>query len=149
MPNLTEINYLNSINDSLKSIDGTLKALLALSRARTAKKAPEIASDADLDGKYGNPEVRFDPRDWPAESCKGLRMSECPADFLDMLAETFDYFAAKAEETNEQYNGKPVAPYKRKDAARARGWAKRIREGRVMPRVANEPGWGGANDEEW
>jgi len=125
--------------DYLKSIDATLKQILTLSRQRTAKKADHaVASDEDLDGKYGDPEVKFDPRDWPGPSCKGLRMSECPADFLDMIAETFDYFAQKAEETGEEYNGKPVAPYKRKDAARARGWAARIRSGKVTPRVADD-----------
>jgi len=125
--------------DYLKSIDATLKQLLVLSRQRTAKKTDhEVASDADLDGKYGNPEVRLNPRDWPGPSCKGLRMSECPSEFLDMLAETFDYFAQKAEETGELYNGKPTAPYKRKDAARARGWAARIRSGKVASRVVED-----------
>lgn len=116
----------------LKSIDTTLKAILALAQAMTPKKI-EIADARDLDSKYGDPSVKFDPRDWSGESCKGLTMSQCPPKFLDMLAETFDYFAGKAEETNEMYNGKPVAPYKRKDAARARGWAARLRSGWTRP----------------
>jgi hypothetical protein len=57
-------------------------------------------------------------------------MSQCPAEFLDLLAGTFDYFAKQAEKNNETTSaGKPVAPYKRKDAARARGWAARKRNG--------------------
>jgi len=117
----------------LKSIDASLKELLALSRGakRGGQSSEVVASDRDLDSTYGDPVVKFHPRDWNGEDCKGLHFSACPVDFLDMIAETFDYFAAKAEETNELYNGKPVAPYKRKDAARARGWAARIRAGTV------------------
>jgi hypothetical protein len=57
-------------------------------------------------------------------------MSQCPPEYLDLLAEMFDYFADKAERNNEQTTkGKPKAPYNRKDAARARGWAARARNG--------------------
>jgi hypothetical protein len=70
---------------------------------------------------------------------KGARFSECPAEFLDLLAGAFDYFARKAEENDETTtSGKPVAPYKRKDAARARGWAKRIRAGYAVDRSTGE-----------
>lgn len=118
----------------LRSIDATLKAMLALAQQRTAKaraSAPkDIASDRDLDGKYGDPVVNMkDPRDWTGPKMKGRRFSECPPEYLDLLADRFDYFAQKAEEENEQYKGKPTAPFRRKDAARARGWAKRMRDG--------------------
>lgn len=138
----------------LQSIDATLKAMLALAQQRTAQAratAPKpVATDRDLDGKYGDPEIKFNPRDWTGPSCKGRRMSECPPEFLDMVAVTFDYFAQKAEENNERTNsGKPVAEYKRSDAARARGWAKRMREGRHQPppvvqgRAEAAPEWAG------
>ncbi len=40
---------------------------------------------------------------------------------LDLVAETFDYFAGQAEAKDERTDkGKPVAEYKRADAARAR-----------------------------
>ena len=126
----------------LTSIDLSLRKLVVIAerkaeeRVKAAHNAPgqTVAPDADLDGPYGNPSVKFNPRDWTGESCKGLTFSECPAEFLDMLAETFDYFALKAEENNETTPaGKLVAPYKRKDAARARGWAARIRAGYKPP----------------
>lgn len=117
----------DEVLDLLRSIDASLKTLVAQSRVAQPKA---VASDRDLDGQYGNPPVKFNPRDWTGTSFKGRRLSECPAPFLDMLAETFDYFAAQAEEKHELTNsGKPAAPYKRADAARARGWAKRIRDG--------------------
>lgn len=130
----------------LKSIDASLKIIAASAKARLATAPKPLASDRDLDGSHGNPEIKFMPRDWSGENCKGRPMSECPAAFLDMLAETLDYFAQKAEESDEKYNGKPVAPYKRADAARARGWAKRIRDGKVTPAAATKPG---ATDNEW
>lgn len=133
----------------LASIDATLKALLALAQQRTAQarasQPKPVASDRDLDGRYGNPEVKFMPRDWTGPSFKGCRMSECPADLLDLLAETFEYFASKAEQNNEITDrGKPVADFKRADAARARGWAKRIRAGVHTPTAAPsaaDPDW--------
>lgn len=137
----------------LVSIDASLKVIAAGVRARQAAAPKPLASDRDLDGSHGNPEVKFQPRDWSGEPCKGRRMSECPPAFLDMLAETLDYFAHKAEETNEQTTGgKPVAGYKRADAARARGWAKRIRDGKHVPAAsAATPGTGDSGWEapEW
>lgn len=123
----------------LKSIDASLKTLIRM-QSGGSQSCPPVASDADLDGQYGNPEVRAkDPRDWTGEPMKGRRFSECPAAYLDMLAERFDFFAG--QETDAKKAG-----YCRKDAARARGWAQRIRDGRVpaMAGATSEDatGWG-------
>lgn len=114
--------------DILRSIDSTLKQLLALSKVAKPK---EVASDSDLDGKYGDPEIKAaDPRDWTGPSMKGRKFSECSSEYLMLVADRFDYFAEVAERENKVTNtGKPLAPYNRRDAARARGWAKRVREG--------------------
>lgn len=115
----------------LRSIDASLKLLVKQQAVATPK---EVASDRELDGRYGDPVVKFMPRDWAGPSFKNRAMSECPPELLDLLAETFDYFARQADEKDERTDsGKPVGDYKRKDAARARGWAKRIREGRHTP----------------
>lgn len=124
--------------DLLKSIDASLKALVKQTAAAQPKP---IADDRDLDSQWGDPIVKFNPRDWTGDDCKGRHLSECPAAFLDLLASTFDYFAMKAEENDERTDaGKPVAQYKHKDAARARGWAKRVRDGRVPATTADT--WG-------
>jgi hypothetical protein len=136
----------------LKSIDQSLRTLVVIAQKKAearvtqaaSKPGPAVASDRDLDGQYGDPEVKFTPRDWTGAPCKGLHMSQCEADCLEMLAEAFDYFAQKAEENHEETaSGKPVAQYKRMDAARARGWAKRVREGHVPAKAtttwADEP----------
>lgn len=123
----------------LRSIDSAIKAAFP-----PAGGGVGVADDADLDGKYGNPVVKFDPRDWRGESCKGLTMADCPAEFLDLLAGTFEYFAKKAEKNGDVTNaGKPVAPYNRRDAARARGWAARNRHRGPAAVLAPEsaPAW--------
>jgi len=133
--------------DLLTSIDASLKVLV---RMATANAPKPVADDADLDGKYGDPELRFNPRDWTGADFKGRHFSECPAELLEMAAETFDYFARQAEAKNELTDkGKPVAQYKRLDAARARGWAKRVREGKgrlaePTPADANPHAWADA-----
>ena len=121
----------------LRSIDASLKLLIRFASANAPKL---VADDTDLDGKYGDPLMRFLPRDWAGADYKGRHFSECPAELLEMAAETFDYFARQAEEKNEVTDkGKPVAQYKRLDAARARGWAKRIREGRAPTPAIGPP----------
>lgn len=129
----------------LRSIDASLQHLVALmegGRGPVASSAGghAIASDRDLDGQYGDPEVRKDPRDWKGVTMKGRRMSECPPDFLDLLAGFFDWAAGQADSKKETTSsGKPVGDFRRADAARARGWAKRIREGKVHQAPAGPP----------
>lgn len=136
-PRVETINLLRSIDASLKQITAYIGRVSHV--ATDALHA--VASDADLDGQWGNPEVRAkDPRDWTGEPMKGRRFSECPAEYLDMLAARFDFFATK--ETDDKKIG-----YAKKDAARARGWAKRIRDGHVPAIVAagaasDAEGWG-------
>ncbi len=86
------------------------------------------ALEVDIDGPRGNPEVRFIPKRWEGANYKGKTFSECDPDFLDMLAEAFDYFARKEDETSAlDKNGGPKSRWTRLDAGRARAWAKRLR----------------------
>ena len=118
-------------------VQGAIALLQSILGQHGASSAPTasgagggVASDADLDGKYGDPIARFCPRDWHGENFKGCSFSGCSPEFLDQVAASLDYFAQRAEKNNETTkNGKPVAPFNRADAARARGWAKRIRAG--------------------
>lgn len=131
----------------LESIDASLRELAQRRRASAPK---QIADDRDLDGRYGDPVLKFDPRDWTGPSYKNRAFSECPPELLDIVAETYDWFAQQAEQKNERTEkGKPVAEFKRADAARARGWAKRMRDGKHRqpppPVAASSPGW---SDEE-
>lgn len=102
--------------------------------ARVAKIEKEMglgsASDQELDGPYGNPTVRKDPPKWSGPSFAGKRFSECSPEFLESLAGFYDWKAGKdAASGAVDAKGRPKATYSRKDAARARGWAERIRNG--------------------
>lgn len=86
-----------------------------------------VATLAQIQGQYGDPKVKSDPRDWSGESCKGLPFSECSPDYLDMYAARLDFFASKNAKAGEEKK----AHYDALDASRARRWAIEIREGRV------------------
>ena len=105
-----------------------------------------VASDRDLDSQYGNPEVKAkDPRDWTGAVMKGRRFSECPPEYLELVASRLDYFADQNRELADDQQTPPEnvqellkkAKYNRIDASRARGWAQRKRNGWQPP--APEP----------
>ena len=111
---------------------------------RTVNEAlglPEPASDADLDDKYGDPEVRKDPPRWTGQSFAGAKYSQCSPDFLRCLADFLMWQARKSDEKNEILNnGKPRSLYLTKDAARALGWLRRIEAARAPRRPAGPSG---------
>lgn len=87
-----------------------------------------IADDRDLDGQHGDPTIKFDPsaKYWNATSYEGYHFSETEPDYLDAMAKYLDACAYMAEKDSDERKRKS-AIYKRKDAARARGWAQRLR----------------------
>ncbi len=103
---------------------------------------PGVASDADLDGQYGNPEVKKNPPRWQGESCVGRRYSECPVEFLDEMAGFQSWAAGKedakaAAESDEaaKKTAEKNAWYARQRAGYARGWAARLRAGWKPPQA--------------
>jgi hypothetical protein len=101
----------------------------AVGGAQASGSAPAVADAADLDSKYGDPEVKRDPPRWSGAAFAPCRMSECSPEYLDCLASFCEWCADKAR---EERDAKKEA-YKRRDAARARGWAMRIRAGWRRP----------------
>lgn len=124
----------------LTSIDATLKLLLA---AMTNSNGAH-ASDADLDGQYGDPVVKAkDPKNWAGETMSGRKFSECTPAYLDQVADRAEHFAQK----NAAAGDDKKAGYDRRDALRARGWAARLRAGWVasasqrVNTADSEPEW--------
>jgi hypothetical protein len=125
-----------------------LKELLVQVKALSAKvnRVAGIAPDWKLDGEKGDPEVRFDPKIWRGESYKGQRFSDASPEYLDVLAESFDWMADNPKEGKEKYAGRD-----RETASLARGWAERKRAGWKPPanrgggqqRSAGGGGYGG------
>ena len=126
----------NVILNKLTSIDESLKRLVSIAELRVnareqqnqhAPANPHYARALDLDGPYGDPLVKAkSPKDWLGDDMTGRHFSECPAEYLDLVADRLEYFAGK--ETDEKKRG-----YITMDAARARGWSARIRAGYVAP----------------
>lgn len=138
------------ILEQLARIEAKIDRLLG---QQPASAAPGIAPDSDLDSQWGDEEVKKNPKRWQGDSFAGRRMSECSPEFLDCLAEHFDYKAGKEAEdaqdsalTEEQRAAKKkYSGYSRKSAARARGWAARLRAGWKPPAPqgdASTDGWG-------
>jgi hypothetical protein len=98
------------------------KRLDRLERMMRLLLSDKVASDRELAGQYGDPQVRKDPKDWRGPSMEGRRFSECPADFLLALAEISDWKAEKDLEKNTEESLK-YAKYAKRDARLARGWA--------------------------
>lgn len=120
-----------------KKLDQALRGLTLLARhlgalpgngggAQTSgPKPPLVATDDDLDGSHGDPQVKFNPKSWVdqgGEDFKGTRLSLCSAEFLDCYAEALEWCSENPKPGKEKY-----AKYDKADAARARGWAMRVR----------------------
>ena len=93
--------------------------------------------------QWGDPEVRKDPKRWTGAPVAPAKMSQCPPDYLDAVAEFKAWQASKEAEKGDE-EGAKKAGYCRKDAARARGWAKRLRAG-WKPPVDPTASWGEAD----
>jgi hypothetical protein len=130
-----EEDVLTEILATVKRIEASLSKSKA--SASASKAEGDVATDADLDGKYGDEEIRRDPsaKYWEGESQVSRRMSECPADYLDAYAKYKNARAFMNEKEGKEDKAKYVG-YDRKSAARARGWAQRIRSGYKAPERA-------------
>jgi hypothetical protein len=95
-----------------------------------AGRGGAVADDRDLDSDYGNFSIKRDPPRWDGQSYVGYKLSETEPAYLDVLASFKDWQADKDEQQDKRdAKGRPTAPMNRKDAARARGWATRLRNG--------------------
>lgn len=127
---------MSGIEDRLDRIERKLDALLAALKTPGAGGRPAAGNtsapggdiEADIDGPRGDPEVRFMPKRWTGADCKGKPFSSCEPELLDMLADTYDWFAQRDDDANAvDRNGGPKSKWSRLDAARARAWAARLR----------------------
>ena len=105
--------------------------------AREETDEGAIADARDLDGPYGNPEIRRDPPRWMGPSFAGRRFGDATPEYLESLAMFFDWKARESEKKDERVRGGGLkSKFIRLDAARARGWRKRLLEGSAAPGAA-------------
>jgi hypothetical protein len=102
------------------------------------------ASDAELDGKFGDPVIRKDPPRWQGSSYEGRKYSATTPEYLDALAGFLEWKAAKNEEEGDVARAKFIG-IDRRDAKLARGWARRLRSKGTTP-VATPTGEQGGFD---
>ena len=132
------VDFENDVTAQLKRIEGKLDALLA--RGGTSKpsaggkRSPTnggVADDKELTGEHGDPEAKWCPQkyrdpdtdellDYTGDDETGKPFSECNPIFLEAYAQSLEYAADNPKPGKEKY-----ADYNRRDARRARGWAKR------------------------
>jgi hypothetical protein len=125
----------------LAAVEARLAALEGNGAAgpKNSATGKPIADDDELDSERGDPVVKRDPKNWEGESYAGCTMSQCPPKYLRMLASLFDWMGDKDDEQGKTWKNRegkeiPASTFKRKDAARARGWAKR-NEGKMVARA--------------
>jgi hypothetical protein len=101
--------------------------------AALERHSPAPAPAVDLDHpKHGDPTVPFDPRSWKGPGFKGRPFSQCPADYLEALGKALAEMGANEPDAVKR-------KWKAVDAARARGWAERIRSGWKPPSRGGSP----------
>lgn len=129
---------------ALARIEGKIDALSKrpASATVTVPDGGDVAPDSELDSKYGDPTVRKTPPRWTGGDIAGKKYSECAPDALDSLAGFLEWQAKRDAEKGTE-DGNKYAGYARKDAARARGWAKRKRSGWKPPADSNAALFGG------
>ena len=121
---MTETLTLEQLHGRMIALEERMKKLEGGAQPPTHGKT--LPFPIDLDGPYGDPEVRFDPRAWSGRSYKGQKFSQCPAEYLEKLASAYDFFADKADRAGEvDAKGRPKATWDRMNAAKARAWAER------------------------
>ncbi len=129
----------------LTEIRDAITAQTAALNASMAKESGVIeVTDADLDGQHGDPKIRMRVRDWAGPDMKGKLASQCPPEFLDEYAKILDWAAGK-DAKSDDVDKRKYAPLVRKDAARCRGWARRLREGGGAT-VLTTPAWAADKD---
>jgi len=124
---------MGALRHIFKKLDALEKRLAARANAPAGPPADAgggVASAADLDGPHGNPTIKYDPKEkyWQGESFVGYHFSETSPEYLDAMARYLDACAFMGAKDEDEKKRK-AASYKARDAARARGWAARLRAG--------------------
>jgi len=109
----------------------------------------EPASDDDLDGQYGDPEIKYGLKEkyWKEQpdQFQGKHYSACTPKYLRATAQYKSAVAYMADKEGTEDSEKKSF-YAKLDAGRAIGWAKRIEAGwKPAAKPETQTGWGGAS----
>jgi hypothetical protein len=135
---------------ALKRIEAKLDAVMKRQAAPNAKAQAttptgEAATDAELDGSRGDPEIKKDPPRWTGAKFAPCHMSQTSPEYLEVLASFKDWQAGKDDESGAvDAKDRPASFWKRNDAKLCRGWARRLRAG-WKPQAQSEQQSSGSN----
>lgn len=145
-PRAETLRLLTSMDASLRAISIALVRILdAQGDREEGVTRPSAADDRLCDGPHGDPVIRAkDPKDWMGDTMLGRKLSECPPEYLELLASrASDYFVRKNTDALNELgpSGDPAEiaklekniKYAKLDARRARAWAARKRAGWTAP----------------
>ena len=93
--------------------------------SRSAQATPRAVGTSGTSFDRNDPVVKLLPRNWPGEDLRGKRYSECPPNFLGMLAHVLDAFADKAEQDGDPQKLR-YAKWDRENAETARRWREQL-----------------------
>jgi hypothetical protein len=125
---------------------GASAAALGVSLAGASGGAGGVATAAEMDGQYGDIEIRKDPPRWHGESFAGCKFSETTPEYLDCYADFQDWRAQKDDASGaKDSKGRPKSGWAIKDARLARGWAARLRAGWKPAKQTNGSPTGGGS----
>jgi len=143
---MSDADRIAALEVRVEKLEAVIRALGA-AFGGNAGNGGDVATDRELDTKYGDPKVAFVPSDFKGGSvAKGQSFSRCPPEFLDLFADIYAGFARKNDALgNKDAKGRPKGDWDRKTTNLARGWARRIRAGWTPPPAAAAPSFG-AND---
>lgn len=138
-----DLEWRKRVETRILAIEAKLGGVAAaLGGASATSAGGGTAPASDLDSQYGDEEIKSKVPRWEGRQFKGHVMSECDVGFLDAYADFRDWAATKADEKGEKAaNGTPISKYDRRSAARARGWAARLRSGWKPPERPKPGSW--------
>jgi len=127
----TAMEFLMELQKRVAALEEWKASVVAAFAGTAPGGAPKVATDRELDSKYGDEELKYDPRGWDGPSYVGNRMSETDVEYLLFLAEGNEDYAhyLLTGPKRDDPKSKKSAGYRYKSARLARGWAKRLEDG--------------------
>jgi hypothetical protein len=131
--------------DMTAAIEAVLQALTAEVKAVRLFQEHSARGPMAPEDDVRDPRIFFVPKTWKGSlAFKGLVMSQCSPEFLDVYSSALRYLALIQKDEEQRYNGKLKWRFTAADAARANRWAWRLRLGwqwadKPVPKPFSQP----------
>ena len=126
---------LDALTLQVAALVASFDAGKARTQAAASSPSKQPLGAIDLDDEKSNFVIKKDPPRWKGKSYVGKKLSETEPEFLDTLAGFKQWAAQKDRDANDEKK----AYWSEMDAARAAGWAARLRAGWKQPSLGLVP----------